>query len=63
MPIIEVNMLAGRSAETKAELIAGLTRAACEALHCPAEHVRVILREMLPENFGKAGKPYPGDTN
>ncbi len=62
MPIIEVHMLSGRSAETRAELIANLTRAACETLQCPAEHVRVILREMLPENFGKGGRPYSADT-
>lgn len=63
MPIIEVHMLSGRSVETRAELIANLTRATCETLHCPAENVRIILQEMRPENFGKAGKPYPGGTS
>jgi len=58
MPIIEVHMLEGRTPEKKAELIAALTDTVCTTLGSKPEAVRVILDEMKPENFGKAGKPF-----
>ncbi|MDF1802075.1 2-hydroxymuconate tautomerase [Thalassovita sp.] len=57
MPLIEVTMIEGRSAEQKATLIAKLTDAAVEAVGAPIETVRVCIREIPGENWGVAGKP------
>lgn len=55
MPIIEVTMIEGRTPEAKDRLIAGLTNAAVEAVGAPIESVRVILREVPPDNFAAGG--------
>lgn len=57
MPIIDVSLVTGRSASTKAELIRELTDAAERALGVPRETIRVLLREVPPENWGVAGAP------
>ncbi|WP_372605215.1 2-hydroxymuconate tautomerase [Actibacterium sp.] len=56
MPLIEVTMIEGRSAEQKAALIAKLTDAAVEAVGAPIETVRVCIREIPGENWGIGGK-------
>lgn len=54
MPLIEVTMVEGRSAEQLRALIAGLTRAAVEAVDAPVESVRVVVRE-IPATHWAAG--------
>ncbi|GAA3163155.1 tautomerase family protein [Blastococcus jejuensis] len=54
MPLIEVTMVEGRSAEQLRALIAGLTRAAVEAVDAPVESVRVVVRE-VPATHWAAG--------
>lgn len=58
MPIIEVNLLEGRSPEAKERLIQALTDAAVEAIGAPRESVRVILREMAPAHFAVGGRSF-----
>jgi len=55
MPIINVNLLEGRSVEAKRKFAAELTKVTCECFDIPAERVRVILNDMKPENFAVAG--------
>lgn len=55
MPIINVNLLAGRSNEVKAALIRRLTDAAVDTLDVPVEAVRVLLHEVPPEHWGAGG--------
>jgi 4-oxalocrotonate tautomerase len=55
MPIIEVTLLSGRSAETKLRLIRALTDATIEAVGAPRDNVRVMIREIAPENFAVGG--------
>ena len=55
MPIIEVTLLEGRSAETKLRLIQALTDATIEAVGAPRENVRVMIREIAPSNFAVGG--------
>jgi 4-oxalocrotonate tautomerase len=55
MPIIEVNLLEGRSPEAKERLILALTQAAIDAIGAPRASVRVILREMEPAHFAVGG--------
>jgi 4-oxalocrotonate tautomerase len=57
MPIVEVNMLAGRTKEQKKALIKAITEAVITSLDAKPETVRVILREMAPEDYGIAGVP------
>jgi len=58
MPIIEVNMMEGRSADDKERLIQALTAAAIEAIGAPCESVRIILREMPPGHFAVGGATF-----
>lgn len=61
MPIIEVNLIEGRSVEVKRKLIAALTDATIEAAGVRREDVRIIIRDIPPENFAVGGaQKYPG---
>jgi len=57
MPLIQVTLIEGRSAEAKAALIRGLTEAAVEATAAPRESIRVILQEVPPAHWGVGGVP------
>jgi 4-oxalocrotonate tautomerase len=54
MPLIEVTLVEGRTAEQIRALIAGLTRAAVQAGDAPVESVRVVVRE-VPATHWAAG--------
>lgn len=58
MPIIEVNLLEGRSAEDKERLIHALTEAAMSSIAAPRESVRIILREMQAGHFAVGGQSF-----
>jgi 4-oxalocrotonate tautomerase len=58
MPIIEVNMLEGRSADDKERLIQAITDAAITAIGAPRESVRIILREMPAGHFAVGGQSF-----
>lgn len=58
MPIIEVNMLEGRSADDKERLIQALTDAAIRSIGAPRESVRIILREMPEGHFAVGGQSF-----
>lgn len=55
MPIIQVNMLEGRTVAQKRALHAALTDAAVAALGVPKDSVRVLIHELGPEHFALAG--------
>lgn len=55
MPILQVEMLKGRTVEQKREMVRKVTEAITETLNCPQEAVSIIIREMELENFAKAG--------
>ncbi len=57
MPVIQVNMMEGRTDEQKENLIHELTEACGRALDAPAENVRVLINELPKKHFGIAGKP------
>jgi len=56
MPLIQVNILKGRSLEQKEELIRRMTDLAAEVLDSPVTAVRVMINEMEPEHWGIAGE-------
>jgi 4-oxalocrotonate tautomerase len=55
MPILQVEILKGRTLEQKREMVKKVTDAVTETLDCPKEAVSIIIREMELENFAKAG--------
>ena len=55
MPILQVELLKGRTVEQKREMVRKVTNAITETLNCPKEVVSIIIREMELENFAKAG--------
>jgi 4-oxalocrotonate tautomerase len=56
MPIVTIDLVAGRTIAQKRELVAKVTQAVCEAIAVDASNVRIILQDMNPENYGFAGK-------
>ncbi|MBL4672961.1 MAG: 2-hydroxymuconate tautomerase family protein [Arenicella sp.] len=52
MPIIQVNMIEGRTDEQKEALIAAIATAVIETLDAPEESVRVMIQEYEKRHFG-----------
>ncbi len=57
MPIAHIYILEGRTAEQKAQAIAGVTDALSVALDSPKDRIRVLLHETSPDHWGIAGVP------
>lgn len=57
MPIIDITLIEGRTAEKKAALIKEVTDATERALGAKRETIRILIRDIPPENFGVAGVP------
>ena len=55
MPIIDVTLIEGRTPEKKAALIKEITDGTERALGVPRDSIRVMIRDIPPENFGVAG--------
>lgn len=60
MPILRVELLAGRTSEVKEALAEKLTEAVVETLQVPPERVRVLLHEVEREHWFVAGRPADG---
>ena len=56
MPLVQIDMLEGRTLEQKRALVTKVTEAIVETTKCSAEVVTIIIREMPPMHLGKAGK-------
>ncbi|WP_415236360.1 2-hydroxymuconate tautomerase [Sneathiella sp.] len=57
MPMIRVEMFAGRSAEQKKTLIKSLTKATSEAIGVSVASIDVVITEVAKENWGLGGEP------
>lgn len=55
MPIIQVNMLVGRTVEQKRKLVAGITNAVTESLGVQADQVRVMIHELGKDDYAIGG--------
>lgn len=55
MPIIQVNLLEGRTVQQKRAMIAAVTEAVVDSLDVPRDSVRIMINEMHPEHFALAG--------
>ncbi|MEL7568170.1 MAG: 2-hydroxymuconate tautomerase [Dehalobacterium sp.] len=58
MPIVQMEILKGRTIEQKREMAKEVTDAIVRTLSCPPEAVSIIIREMEKESYSVAGKLY-----
>lgn len=56
MPIVQVELLKGRTVEQKRELVEKMTDVLIETTGCTKEAVSIIIRDMEYENYGHAGE-------
>jgi len=56
MPMIRVEMFAGRTTEQKRELVEALTRETSRVVGCPPEAVWVVIRDVAKDDWGIAGQ-------
>lgn len=55
MPVIQITISQGRSAEQKRELIEVLTKETARIMKTQEEKVRILIYEVSKENWGNAG--------
>ncbi len=56
MPLIQINIIEGRSPEKKERMIREVTDLVAEVLEAPVENVRVLIQEIQSEHWGIAGE-------
>ncbi|HEU0197476.1 MAG TPA: 4-oxalocrotonate tautomerase [Nevskiaceae bacterium] len=56
MPIVQVQMMEGRTEAQKEALIEKVTEAVHEAVNAPVDHIRVLIQELPKTHWGIAGK-------
>jgi len=56
MPLVEIHMLEGRTAEQKRALLAAVTEAVRASIGAPVESIRVWIQEFSPEEYMAAGR-------
>ena len=56
MPLIQVNMAAGRTDEQKKALLSAITQAVHESIGAPIPSIRVWIAEMQPTEFMAGGE-------
>ena len=56
MPVVRVEMLAGRSVEQKRELVAVLTRETARIAKTNPASIFVVIEDVAKENWGVGGK-------
>lgn len=56
MPFVHIELVAGRTAEQKLNLVKEVTEAVVKNTGAPSEKVHVILNEMQPENYAVNGE-------
>lgn len=56
MPIVQIEILEGRTVEQKRVLAEKVTQAIVESIGTPVENVSIIIREMPKINYAIAGK-------
>ena len=56
MPIVQIELLEGRTVEQKRVMAEKVTAAIVEALGTPPEKVSIIIRDMAKTNYATGGK-------
>lgn len=55
MPIVQIDMLEGRTSEQKREMVKQITEAIVQTANCPADAVTIVIREATKQHIAKAG--------
>lgn len=55
MPIVQIDMIEGRTVEQKRAMVKKITEVICETAVCPAEAVTIVIREATTQHIAKAG--------
>jgi len=55
MPLIEIHLLKGRTAQQKKKLLASVTEAVAESIDAPLQSIRVWIHEFADEDYMAAG--------
>lgn len=55
MPVIQVSLLKGRTAEQKRAFAKAVTKATVECLNCPVKDITIVLHEMEKEDLAHGG--------
>lgn len=55
MPIVQIELLEGRTLEQKKLMVEKVTQAIVESAGAKPENVTIIIREMAKENYANAG--------
>ncbi|WP_268871918.1 2-hydroxymuconate tautomerase [Liquorilactobacillus capillatus] len=55
MPIVHIDLIAGRSQEQLKHLVEDVTKAVSKNTGAPAEHIHVILNEMQKNRYSVGG--------
>lgn len=63
MPIVQINMLKGRTLEQKRALVKKVTEALGETIDAPAHKVRIILNDMEHDMYSVGGKLVADEDN
>lgn len=56
MPVVQIDMLNGRTVEQKRKMAKEVTEAIVKNCNCPASAVTIVIRECPREHIAKAGK-------
>lgn len=56
MPVVTVQMFAGRTKEQKRKLVAAITEAMVQHAACKPDHLHVIIQDVPKDSWGRAGK-------
>lgn len=55
MPIVQIDMIEGRTTEQKREMVKKITEVITQTANCPAEAVTIVIREAAKQHIAKAG--------
>ena len=58
MPVVKIDMWAGRTEEQKEAIIKKVTDAIVESCGCPKEAVTVVIDDIPKENWGSGGEQH-----
>lgn len=56
MPVIQIDLLKGKTVEQKRVLVDKITAACVDSLQCPVDAVTIVLRDMEPTDYSCGGK-------
>jgi len=56
MPFVTIEMISGRSVEQKRKMVFEVTKAICQTVDADPEKVRIVIKDVEPENISVAGR-------